>query len=218
MGFRGLLIKTLSFFILISFSCWADNHSNKNSDVLFKKASDLVKKREYREAIYIFETLAKASEHDAQYNLALLLKSGKGTPRNYTMALYWAYLSKLGDIEEAKDLTEDLMDLLPEKTIEEIRLDVKGYLEGRVNEGSKDSIMELGKYFLEIVSEKEYAEAYKWFTIGAALGLGEAIKLRDQVEKELQSEDVVSKQKEALELFESFVDKTKAFSSEEIGS
>ena len=66
---------------------WADNHSLSVSDKLFKEATDLVKARKYEKAVKIFEELANSKEHDAQYNLAILLKAGKGKTKNYTEGL-----------------------------------------------------------------------------------------------------------------------------------
>ena len=48
------------------------------SDRLFKMATDFVKERKYSDAVSIFRELAKNDEHDAQYNLAFLISTGKG--------------------------------------------------------------------------------------------------------------------------------------------
>ena len=177
--------KALIIYFFLPFFSLANDSVLTNSDILFKQATDFVKSKNYEEAILIFEKLAKNSEHDAQYNLAVILKAGKGKPKKYTDSLYWAYLSKLGNISEADDLVSELIDLIPEKTVETIREEVKIYLENSIESGSETSIMQLGKFFLEIVEEKEYPSAYKWFTVGAALGLENAIKMRDEVEEEL---------------------------------
>ena len=59
------------------------------SDIMFEKATQAVKDGRYREAIDVFEVLAENNEADAQYNMALLLKSGRGRPQNYSQALKW---------------------------------------------------------------------------------------------------------------------------------
>ena len=69
------------------------------------------KGEEYSDAVSIFEELAKNDEYDAQYNLAFLISTGKGITKNYSEALFWAYLSFLGKIEKAEDLAEDLKDV-----------------------------------------------------------------------------------------------------------
>ena len=219
MNFSGFLLKAFFIIALISTDAWSDSHSLSDSDKLFKEATDFVKARQYEKAIKIFENLAKSSEHDAQYNLALLLKAGKGATKKYKTSLYWAFLAKLGwlipkntdetkeHLSQAKELVEDLIDLLPEKTVDTVRSDVKTYLDKKIEEGNQKAIMHLGYYFLEVVSEKQYASAYKWFTIGAALGIEGAGKIRDEVEKELLPEDIVEGQEKAEESFQTFVSK-----------
>ena len=78
--------------------------------------------------------------------------------------------------------------------------------------------MQLGKFFLEIVNEKEYPSAYKWFTVGAALGLENAIEMRDEVEEELSPEEIIEEQDNAEKFFNNFVSKRDQNSKEENNS
>ena len=211
-------LKALIIYFSLPFFSLANDSELTNSDILFKKATDFVKSKNYEEAILIFEKLAKNSEHDAQYNLAIILKAGKGKTKKYTDSLYWAYLSKLGNITEADDLVTELIDLIPEKTVETIREEVKVYLENNIENGSETSIMQLGKFFLEVVEEKEYPSAYKWFTVGAALGLENAIEMRDDIEEELSPEEIIEEQDNAEEFFNNFVSKRDQNSKEENNS
>ena len=91
------------------------------SDRLFKMATDFVKEKKYTKAVLIFEELAKNNEYDAQYNLAFLISGGKGVTKNYSEALFWAFLSWLGKIEKAEELTEDLINVVPEKVLVDVR-------------------------------------------------------------------------------------------------
>ena len=210
--------KALIIYFFLPFFSLANDSVLTNSDILFKQATDFVKSKNYEEAILIFEKLAKNSEHDAQYNLAVILKAGKGKTKKYTDSLYWAYLSKLGNISEADDLVSELIDLIPEKTVETIREEVKVYLESSIEGGSETSIMQLGKFFLEVVEEKEYPSAYKWFTVGAALGLESAVEMRDEVEEELTPEEIIEEQDNADKFFNNFVSKRSQNSKRENNS
>ena len=218
MGFKNFIPKILFIYLLLSFIAFTNEHDLTNSDILFKRATDFVKAKKYEEAIVIFEKLANNHEHDAQYNLAVILKAGKGKTKKYTDSLYWAYLSKLGDISEADNLISDLTDLIPEKTVDTVREKVKVYLEKSVENGSEISIMYLGKFFLEVVEEKEYSSAYKWFTVGAALGLENAVILRDDVEEELSPDEIIEEQDKAEEFFNNFNGKTIPNSNKENNS
>ena len=84
------------------------------SNVTFAEAVQAVKDKNYQHAVNLFELQAFAAQHDAQYNLALLLQSGKGRPQNYQQALFWAWSAFLGGIEPAHELSEDLKNLLAE--------------------------------------------------------------------------------------------------------
>ena len=74
------LFGYLIFLILILFFCFSANlkaseeiDSNEN---LFMEASEAYKNGSYSEAFEKFDALANFGLHDAQYNLAVILKSG----------------------------------------------------------------------------------------------------------------------------------------------
>ena len=79
-----------------------------DSDRLFQEATTSVKEKDYGKAIDIFEKLSGDFEHDAQYNLALILRAGKGKPQDYKAALKWAWLAHLGGIDKAESLVDDI--------------------------------------------------------------------------------------------------------------
>ena len=53
------------------------------SDAGFNEGVRAVREKDYRKAYLIFQQHAESMQPDAQYNLALLLKSGKGSPQNF---------------------------------------------------------------------------------------------------------------------------------------
>ena len=127
-----------------------------DSDKLFKMATDFVKERRYTEAVSIFEELARNNEHDAQFNLAFLISGGKGITKNYSEALFWAFLSRLGKIEKAEKLAEDLADLVPEKVLKEVRGNVLDYLFSRFENRDIAVLTELGDFYLLILDEEDF--------------------------------------------------------------
>ena len=142
---RNLVI---SIIIAISFPSFAQI---TESDRLFKMATEFVKEKKYSEAVSIFEELARNNEHDAQYNLAFLISDGKGITKNYSEALFWAFLSKLGKIEKAEDLSEDLIDIVPEKVLKDIQERVLEHLLNRFKRKEIAVLTELGDYYLIIL-------------------------------------------------------------------
>ena len=197
-GFYSLLVI---FFYSSSFAQVTD------SDRLFKMATDFVKERRYTEAVSIFEELARNNEHDAQFNLAFLISGGKGITKNYSEALFWAFLSWLGKIEKAEKLAEDLADLVPEKVLKEVRGNVLDYLFSRFENRDIAVLTELGDFYLLILDEEDFENAYLWYNVASALGVENSAEKRDKVEKELEPDKIVKVQVASRKRYEEFTKK-----------
>ena len=197
-GFCSLL--TISFFS-ISYAQVTD------SDRLFKVATDYVKEKKYTEAVSIFEELARNNEHDAQYNLAFLISSGKGITKNYSEALFWAFLSQLGKIEKAEELTEDLIDLVPEKVLKDVREKVLEHLLARFESRDIGVLTELGDFYLLVREEQDFENAYLWYNVASALGVQNSAEIRDKVEKELEPDTIVKMQNASRKRYKEFTSK-----------
>ena len=197
-GFCSLLTI---FFFSISFAQITD------SDRLFKVATDYVKEKKYTEAVSIFEELARNNEHDAQYNLAFLISSGKGITKNYSEALFWAFLSQLGKIEKAEELTEDLIDLVPEKVLKDVREKVLEHLLARFESRDIGVLTELGDFYLLVREEQDFENAYLWYNLASALGVQNSAEIRDKVEKELEPDTIVKMQNASRKRYKEFTSK-----------
>ena len=197
-GFCSLLTI---FFFSISFAQITD------SDRLFKVATDYVKEKKYTEAVSIFEELARNNEHDAQYNLAFLISSGKGITKNYSEALFWAFLSQLGKIEKAEELTEDLIDVVPEKILKDVREKVLERLLTRFESKDMGVLTQLGDFYLLILEEQDFENAYLWYNVASALGVQNSAEIRDKVEKELEPDTIVKMQDASRKRYKEFTSK-----------
>ena len=197
-GFCSLLTI---FFFSISFAQITD------SDRLFKVATDYVKEKKYTEAVSIFEELARNNEHDAQYNLAFLISSGKGITKNYSEALFWAFLSQLGKIEKAEELTEDLIDVVPEKVLKDVREKVLERLLTRFESKDMGVLTQLGDFYLLILEEQDFENAYLWYNVASALGVQNSAEIRDKVEKELEPDTIVKMQNASRKRYKEFTSK-----------
>ena len=176
---------------------------------MFEKASKAVKNMKYLEAIEIFEILAENNESDAQYNLALLLKSGRGRPQNYTSSLKWGWLALLGNIEQSYQLVDEIKKIIPEPELREIRTEVKAFIQPRAESGDHTAIFQMGDYFLKIPEEPQYKDAYLWFVIASAFQIDGSIVERDKVQREIEGKDILSIQSKALEVFNSIIETNK---------
>ena len=177
----------------------------ESSDATFNEAVQAVKDKDFRHAVKLFSIQAQNNQHDAQYNLALLLEAGKGTPQDFTRALTWAWAAQLGGIEAAEDLADDLAGYLPEKAIETVRSEVQERLRARIDEGQSAAVTQFAAYHLVMLEEPDYESAYIWYSIGAALGLEGALEARDEARENVEDEKIVDLQREAGTIYESLV-------------
>ena len=173
------------------------------SDATFNEAMQAVKDKDFRHAAKLFLLQSENNQHDAQYNLAILLEAGKGVPQDFTKALIWAWSAQLGGIEAAEELAEDLTGYLPEKSIEEVREEVRARLEARIKSGSADAVSQFATFHLQMLDEPDYETAYIWFSISTALGLKGTLEARDDARDNVEEERLVELQSEAGTIYES---------------
>ena len=136
--------------------------------------------------------------------MAVLLHAGKGRPRSYTNALYWAWQAQLGGIEAAEDLADNILDVLPPKDADEIRKRVHDALQARIDAKEITAIQQFARYHTDILTEADYVNAYIWYSIAAALNMPEAHHQRDDVEGELTNKDLVEAQNKTAALFDKY--------------
>lgn len=178
------------------------NAQTNDSDAIFVEAVAAVKNKDYGHAVKLFSSQAEANQHDAQYNLAVLLKAGKGAPQDFLKALTWAWAAHLGGIEAAEDLSDELLDLIPEKSIEAAREAVAKRLRARIDDGEKPAVMQFARFHAELREEVDYERAYIWYSIAAAIGLDGAFEARDDTRGDVDEEKIVELQVEAGTIFE----------------
>ena len=202
-------MRHIGFFSLfIIFLYTATSAQVTESDRLFKMATDFVKERKYSKAVSIFRELAKNDEHDAQYNLAFLISAGKGITKNYSEALFWAFLSQLGKIEKAEELTDDLIDIVPEKVLKDVREKVLEHLLVRFDNRDRAVLTELGDFYLLVLEEQDFENAYIWYNVASALGVENSSDIRDKVEKELEPDTIIRMQEASRKRYEEFTEET----------
>jgi len=167
----------------------------------FAKAADFIREKQFVEAFDIFVRLAETHDHDAQFNTAVLLRKGIGRPSNYPEALKWAWLAEMGGNLRATELRAELMDLIPEEELDKVRNQVKAVLQSRMDVGDSLAILQMANFYLSVVADPDYKNAYALRSLAAAINIKAASTLRDEIEPELEPNDLVEAQTIAMKLF-----------------
>ena len=196
------ILASCVFCLSISLSHLPVSAQIDTGNATFNEAIQAVKDRNFRHAVRLFSLQANNNQHDAQYNLALLMHAGKGTPQDFAAALTWSWAAQLGGIEAAEELADELTGYLPEDTIEEIRKAVARRLKSRIKDGDSAAIPQFARYNLLMLEEPNYDMAYVWFSIAAALGLEGAMVARDDARESVEDEKIVELQREAGTIYE----------------
>lgn len=170
-------------------------------DKAYRVAVEAVRDKKYTIAVEHFEILAKQSQHDAQYNLALLLKQGLGIPQNYSEALKWTWLAHLGGVKKAQGLADMLLDLVPEKRQDKTRDQVSDILTERIESGDLNALTQFARFHLDVLVEPDYETAYSWYSVASALKMPGGIRGREDVIEEVDPEKLVDMQDKATEIF-----------------
>ena len=175
----------------------------------FDDAVQAVKDRNFQRAIQLFSKLSQIVQYDGQYeaqfNLAVLLKQGKGRPQNYAEALYWARRAELGGIEKSKDFADSFSDRITEDQHEEILTRIKTALLKEIDQGAINTLPQLATYHITLLDDYDYEQAYLWFALGAALDLPEQDIRRTEMEDELETEQIALLQRETTKLFDALL-------------
>lgn len=175
----------------------------------FDDAVQAVKDRDFQRAVQIFTTLSQTvhygGQYEAQFNLAVLLKQGRGRPQNYAEALYWARRAELGGIEKSKNFADSFSDRITEDQHKAILARIKTALLKEVDLGAIDTLPQLATFHITLLDEYDYGQAYLWFALGAALDLPEQDVRRAEMEDELETEQIATLQRETNKLFDALL-------------
>ena len=193
--------------ITVNFPALSDGHNDAmpqkviDPDKAYRVAVEAVRDKKYTIAVEHFEILAKQSQYDAQYNLALLMKQGLGIPQNYPEALKWTWLAHLGGVEKAQGLADMLLDIVPENRQDKTRDQVSDNLTSRIESGDLTALTQFARFHLDVLVEPDYETAYSWYSVAAALKMPGGIRGREDVIDEIDPEKLVELQDEATEIF-----------------
>jgi hypothetical protein len=167
----------------------------------FQVAVEAVNSGDFFQANELFLKLAEQEDHEAQFNLAVLLRAGKGLPQNFVRALEWAWLAQLGGVVRAPDIANSLIDKVLPATQVDVASRIDTRLRDRLSRGDREAIMQFVVFNRTILEQPDLKTAYIWSLIGAALGVQLAIEVRDEISTELEVRIILSAQDLANQMF-----------------
>ena len=68
-------------------------------------------------------------------------------------------------------------------------------------------LTELGDFYLLVLEEQDFENAYLWYNIASALGVQNSAEIRDKVEKELEPDTIVKMQDASRKRYKEFTSK-----------
>ncbi len=199
---RRLAVGLSILIVTASLSSWARAQDEVSPvDLAFDGAVAAIRDKNYSAAVSTFRELAAHSHYDAQYNLALLLDRGLGTPEDFKEAFKWALLAKIGKVKRANKLVTSIQEKLSAESQLAVYEEVQSFIRARVEAGNRDAIMHYAYVQADILPEPNNNEAYIWYSIAAALGLPNSIAKREQTRELVLPEELEMLQAKANELF-----------------
>ncbi len=192
--------------VIISYAfAFADNHQFVSSKTEFNKAVKHVEKKEFSEALAIFESLANEDLPEAQFNLSLLYYNGVGAPTSYRLALYWSWRAYLNQHENAKDefdkiksgINENLQNTVAQTIVDELLVEA--------NRGNEPASLKLGQTYLSMFAQPNYKDAYLWLSIAQAYGEVAASELLSEAASQLTLDEILVQQDLSQSTFQKIV-------------
>jgi len=203
-----MFFRILFILVIATKTVRAENHlTDINVDQSFMTAVKLVEKKQYIDAVNIFNVLAHQEIPEAQFNLSLLLFNGLGVPKNFKQALVWSWKAYLNNHESAINQVNDILEIVTPELQSAVADELIQELTAVANNGDATAALKLGITFTELMVEPDYASAYVWLSIAQAFGIEEASPIMVNVTEQLAIEEVIVKQDEAAKLFAAITEK-----------
>jgi len=203
-----MFFRILFILVIATKTVRAENHvTDINVDQSFMTAVKLVEKKQYIDAVNIFNLLAQQEIPEAQFNLSLLLFNGLGVPKNYKQALVWSWKAYLNNHASAINQVNDILEIVTPELQSAVADELIQELTEIAKNGDATAALKLGITFTELMVEPDYASAYVWLSIAQAFGIEEASPIMVNVTEQLAIEEVILKQNEAAKLFAEITEK-----------
>ena len=190
------LIVLALYLPIFNGALYGNSHNNKINNVY-----EYLRNKQFFEAIDELKNLSKRNKPRAQLLYSKILYSGDITTQDFEMSYFWANTSKLGGLKKSSDILDKLNNLIDDENKFEINEKIKLFLEKLALSGDKLAVIQIAKWNLELSTEPNFENAYKWYNIAVALGIKSAKIKRDEMIKNIESQRLFDIQKESIKIF-----------------
>ena len=77
----------------------------------------------------------------------------------------------------------------------------------RFENSDRAVLTELGDFYLLVLDEQDFENAYIWYSVASALGVENSGEIRDKVEKELEPDTIIKMQATSRKRYKEFTQK-----------
>jgi TPR repeat protein len=196
-----------AFFSVVVFICvvmFVPVTSTADDEISIETALAAVKNKEYDKAFKQFQLLANKGEADAQHNLAMLYRLGKGVKKDLKLSAGWFrkaadqgvvdaqyYMGHIYDVGEGVSGNKKYAFVWYRKAAE------KGHGLAQINLGVL--------YANGLGVEQDVDQAYLWFHVATAQGYKIAFENKEIIEKSLEPEVVKRLKEKGRDYFRQYV-------------
>ena len=195
-------IFTSILIAVFSFGTVSIADDTKESD--FVIAADAFQDGDYVDAAVRFGNLAANGNATAQYNYAMLVYKGVGSPSDFEEAWYWSWMARLAGIEKAVELTGQIAGELGLEHEETLLLRLRNTFEKDALQGDATALSNMAIFLTEAQTDPDLAEGYVWALVAQALGRTDVQYIVKKANDELELSVKIESQKKAKSIFKDF--------------
>ena len=202
-----LCFKNITIILSVVWSLSAAS-VNANTQMLkreFDQASYAFANKNYVVAAKTFKSLSEKNDPNSQYNYALLLFKGVGTPTDLEEAWYWAWRARLNGVERANSLTVDIAKMLSSEEAESLQIRLLAAVELDANAGDPGALSSVAKTYFYVKEAPDYEDGYTWALVAQAFGQEDVLDIIGDAEANLALDQKLKSQRLANEIFSEIV-------------
>ncbi len=181
----------------------ADSSPVDNSEEL-ERAVSLVEAEKYAEAFALFQKMAEAGQAEAQHNLALLYRTGKGVEKNLELSSQWFRKAADQGVSDAQYYLGHMYD--NGEGVDQNRKYAYVWYRKAAEQGNGLAQINLGVLLANGLGiPQDIEQAYLWFHVAAAQGYKAAFENRKIIEEALEPEKLEALKKQGREYVQKYV-------------